>query len=49
MHGFWIIPIVYTKSQNYANMVVGEHGMKHSKFVVVVVLLLLLLFDVLSQ
>ena len=29
MHDFWTIPtadMMYTNSQNYTNMVVGEHG-----------------------
>ena len=41
MHEFWTNPTVimtYTRSQNYTNMVVGEHGMQ--TFEVVVVMLL---------
>ena len=41
MHEFWIIPIVnmtYTRSQNYTNMVVGEHGIQTFELVVVVLL-----------
>ena len=46
MHEFWIVPITnvtYIQSQNYTNMVVGEHGIQALKVVVVVLLLLLLL------
>ena len=34
--------ITYTRSQNYTNLVVGEHGIQ--TFTIVVVVLLLLLF-----
>ena len=46
---FWGISttnMTYTRSQNYANMVVGEREIQTSEVVVVVVLLLLLSFDV---
>jgi hypothetical protein len=45
---FGQIPIanmIYTRSQNYTNMVIDEHGLQTFK-VLVLVLLLLLLFDV---
>jgi hypothetical protein len=45
MHEFWTIPIanvMYTCSQNYTNMVVGEHGIQTFEVVVVVVLVLVL-------
>ena len=40
MHEFWIIPtanlnMTYTRSQNYTNMVVGEHGIQAFEVVVV--------------
>ena len=41
MHDFWTIStatMMYTRSQNYTNMVVGEHGIQ--TFEVVVVMLL---------
>ena len=44
MHEFWTIPttdMTYTRSQNYTNMVVGEH--KTHTFEVIIVMLL---FDV---
>jgi hypothetical protein len=47
-HGFWIIRtanMLYTRSQNYTNMVDGKHGIQTSE-VMVVVLLFLLPFDV---
>jgi hypothetical protein len=50
MHDFWTIPttnMVYTRLQNYINMVVDKHEIKIFKVVVVVLLLLLLSFDVL--
>ena len=46
MHQLWTIPtaiMMYTRSHNYTNLVVGEYGMQAIKVVVV-----LLLFDVLS-
>ena len=46
----WTLPtvnVMYTRSQNYTNMVVGEHGIQTFKVALVVLLLLLLLFDVL--
>ena len=49
MSEFWTIPttnVLYTRSQNCTNMVVGEHGIQTFK-VVLVVLLLLLPFDIL--
>jgi len=49
MHEFWTIPTVimmYTRSQNYTNMVVGKHGIQTFEAGVVLLLLLLLLFDV---
>ena len=49
LHEFGIILIVnmmYTKLQNYTNMMVVEHGIQTFKFVFIVLLLLLLLFDV---
>jgi hypothetical protein len=49
MHECWIIPTVnmtYIRSQNYTNMVVGEHGIQTLKVMVVVLLFLLSLFDV---
>ena len=42
MHDFWTIPtasMTYTRSQNYTNMVVGEHGIQTFKVVVVVLLI----------
>ena len=38
--------MMYTKLQNYTNMVVGEYGMQTFEIMVVVLLLWLLLFDV---
>ena len=38
--------MTHTTSQNYTNMVVGEHGIQTFKVVDVVLLLLLLSFDV---
>ena len=38
--------MMYTRLQDYTNMVVGEHGIQTFKVVVVVLLILLLLFDV---
>ena len=41
MHDFWTIStatMMYTRSQNYTNMVVGEHGIQ--TFEVVIVMLL---------
>ena len=49
MHEFWTIPIAnmtYMGSQNYTNMLVGEHGIQTFEFVIVVMLLLMLSFDV---
>ena len=50
MHGFRIIPsanITYSRSQNYTNTMVDEHGIRRTFEVVIVVLLLLMLsFDV---
>ena len=46
MHEFWIIPtanVMYTRSQKYTNMVVGERGIQSFK---VVLLLLLVSFNV---
>ena len=40
------INIVYTGSQNYTNMVVGEHGIQTIEGVVDILLFLRLLFDV---
>ena len=48
MHAFWTIPIasmMYTRSQNHTNMLVGKHGIQTLKVVVVVMLLLMLSFD----
>ena len=45
MHEFGTIPttnVTYTRSQNYTNMVVGEHGLQTFEVVVVVVVV----FDV---
>ena len=47
----WILKVstanlMYTRLQNYTNMVVGEHGIQTFKVLVVVLLLLLLSFDV---
>ena len=39
--------MMYTRVQNYTNMVVGEHGMQKFKGMVIMLLLLLLLIDVL--
>ena len=38
--------MMYIRSQNYTNMVVGEYGIQTFRLVIVVLLLLLLLFDV---
>ena len=38
--------MMYTRSQNYTNMVVGEHEIQTFRVVVVVMLILLLSFDV---
>ena len=38
--------MMYTRLQDYTNMVVGEHGIQTFKVVIVVLLILLLLFDV---
>ena len=38
--------MMYTRSQNYTNMVVGKHGIQTFVVVVVVLLLLLLPFDI---
>ena len=49
MYEIWTIPttnMTYTRSQNYKNMMVGEHGIKTFKVFVVVLLLLVLLYDV---
>ena len=49
MHKFWTMPtanMMYTKSQNDTNIVVGKHGIKIFEVVVVVLLLLLFWFDV---
>jgi hypothetical protein len=49
MIAFWTLPttnMIDTTSQNYINLVVGEHGIQTFKIVVVVLLLLLLSFDV---
>ena len=46
---FWTPPTtksMYTRSQNYTNLVVGEHTMQVFKVVVVVLFLLLLSFGV---
>ena len=46
---FWTIPttkIMYTRSQNYINLVLGKHGIQILEVVVVVLLLLVLSFDV---
>ena len=46
---FWTIPttkIMYTRSQNYINLVLGKHGIQIFEVVVVVLLLLVLSFDV---
>ena len=45
MHEFWIISTVnmtYTRSQNYTNMMVGEHGMQTFEIMVVVIFLMFL-------
>ena len=36
---------MYTRSRNYTNKVVGEHGIQKFEVVIVVLLLLLLSFD----
>jgi hypothetical protein len=49
MHEFWTIPttdMTNTRSQNYTNMMVGEHRTQKVKVMVVMLLLLMLLFDV---
>ena len=49
MYEFWTRPaanITCTRSQNYKNMVVGEHGIQTFNIVVVLLLLLLLSFDI---
>ena len=49
MHEFWTIAttdMMYTRLQNYMNMMVGEYRIQTFKIVVVVLLLLLLSFDV---
>ena len=49
MHEFWTIPstnMMYTRLQNYTNMMVGEHGIQTFEVVIVVLLLLLLSSDV---
>ena len=51
IHELWTISIVnmmYTRSQNFTNMVVGQHGIQTFKVVLVVLLLLLLSLDILS-
>jgi hypothetical protein len=48
MHAFGTIAtanMMYTKSQNHTNMVVGKHGIQILKVVVVVMLLLMLSID----
>ena len=48
MHEFWTIPTInmtYTRSQNYRDLVVGEHAIHTFEVVVVVLLLLLLSLD----
>ena len=50
MHELWTIPtanMTYTRSQNYTNKVVGEHGIQTFEVVIIVLLFLLLSFDVL--
>jgi hypothetical protein len=50
MHEIWTnstVNMTYTRSQNYTNMMVGEHEIQSFEVVVVVLLFLLLLFDVL--
>ena len=45
MYKIWTIPIInmmHSTSQNYTNMVVGEHGIRTFKVAVVMLLLLLL-------
>jgi hypothetical protein len=47
MHELWKIQttnMIYTRLQNYKNMMVDEHGVQTFEVVVVVMLLLLLLF-----
>ena len=47
MHGFWTMPttnMMYTRSQNYTNMVIGKHGIQTSKVVIVVLLLSVAIF-----
>ena len=38
--------MMYTRLQNYTNMMVGEHGIQTFEVVIVVLLLLLLSYDV---
>ena len=48
MHEIWIVPsanMMYTRSKNYINLVIGEHKMQTFKVVVVVLLFLLLSLD----
>ena len=48
-HEFWTIPttnMTCTRSQNFTNMTIDEHGIQFYKVVVVVLFLLMLLFDV---
>ena len=49
MHEFWTnstTNMMYTRSQNYTSMVVGQHGIQTFEVVVVALLLSLLSFDV---
>jgi hypothetical protein len=49
MLDFWTIPTInmmYTRLQNYTNMVIGKYGIQTFKIVVVVLKLSLLSFDV---
>ena len=49
MHEFWTIPsfnMPYTRSQNYTNMVISEHGVQTFEAMVIRLLLLMLSFDV---
>ena len=49
MHEIWTIltaNMMYTRTQNYTNMVVGEHGIQIFEVAIVVFLILLLSCDV---
>jgi hypothetical protein len=49
MREFWTMPtanMMYTQSQNYTNMLVGEHGIQTFELVIVILLLVLLSFAI---